>query len=169
MLRKISGLLLVAGLLWMVGCGPSFKPVEGVVTLDGKPVEGATVFFTAEDGSGNSASGLTDANGKFTLTAGAKKGVLAGNYKVLITRTKALGAGGNPGMMKMKPGSPEYIEQMEKKKGKAGKGGLMPGMPTSEGSGSDLPEKYATADKTPLTCKVPPDTKVVQFELSSKP
>jgi hypothetical protein len=174
MLRKISGLLLVAGLLGMVGCGPSYKSVEGVVTLDGKAVEGATVVFVAENGSGNTASGLTDANGKFTLTAGGKKGALAGNYKVLITRVKPIGAGGEAGM---KPGSPEYVKQMEKKAKKQGpptgggtKPGMpMPGRPVKEGeSGSDLPEKYATADKTPLTCKVPPDTKPVKFELSSK-
>jgi hypothetical protein len=168
MLRKISGLLLVAGLLGMVGCGPSYKSVEGVVTLDGKAVEGATVVFVADDGSGNTASGLTDASGKFTLTAGNKKGAVAGNYKVLITKTKAVGEGGAGGL---KPGSPEYIELMKKKSNlkKGGSGGGPPGMPpVVGGTGSDLPEKYATADKTPLTCKVPPDTTPVKFELSSK-
>ena len=166
MLRKISGLLLVAVLLGMVGCGPSYKSLEGVVTLDGKAVEGATVVFAPADGSGNTANGLTDANGRFTLTAGNKKGALAGNYKVLITRKKALGAGGNAAM---KPGSREYLEQMQGKMGKdAAKGGLMPGKPTSEAPDTDLPEKYATADKTPLTCKVPPDSTPVKFELSSK-
>jgi hypothetical protein len=169
MLRKISGLLLVAGFLGMIGCGASLKPVEGVVTLDGKAVEGATVVFIAEDGSGNTTSGLTDANGKFTLRAGTQKGVLAGNYKVLITKTRAVGAGGSAGM---KPGSEEYLDLMKKKGNfrKSG-GGPMAGAPpdTGGGTGSELPEKYATAEKTPLTCKVPPDTTPVKFELSSKP
>ncbi|HEX7448331.1 MAG TPA: Ig-like domain-containing protein [Pirellulales bacterium] len=69
----------------LLGCGEKPKPVatefvEGIVTLDGKPVEDATVTFApVSEGAGASASGRTDPAGKYTLTAvGAGKGAQAG-------------------------------------------------------------------------------------------
>jgi len=52
--------------LVLSGCGPKgpeLAPVEGVVTLDGQPLEGATVLFHAEGG-GRPSTGTTDANGR---------------------------------------------------------------------------------------------------------
>lgn len=64
------------------GCGdagPQLAPVEGVVTLEGDPLEGAIVLFQPSEG-GKPATGLTDAAGKFVLTTleqgdGAQVGV----------------------------------------------------------------------------------------------
>jgi hypothetical protein len=63
--------LVVAG---TIGCGggPTLKTeyVEGVVTLDGTPVAGATVTFTpVNPDQGVSAGGKTDENGVYKLTA----------------------------------------------------------------------------------------------------
>jgi hypothetical protein len=59
----------------VAGCsepGPEFAPVEGVVTVNGKPEKGLVVRFTPNAEMGNSfpssASGMTDDQGKYTLT-----------------------------------------------------------------------------------------------------
>ena len=51
------------------GCGssgPRLTPVEGVVTLDGQPLQGAAVLFEPQAG-GRPATGETDAQGRFVL------------------------------------------------------------------------------------------------------
>jgi len=69
--------------------------VEGVVTLDGQPVAAATVTFQpVTEGQGVSATGITDENGVYKLTAvgtgaaGAKAqaGTLAGEYNVGVVK-----------------------------------------------------------------------------------
>lgn len=95
-----SGLLAFAVVL--AGCtqGSSIKTeyVEGVVTLDGKPVAGATVMFVpVTEGQGMSATGYTDENGVYTLTAvatGGQKaetggGTLPGEYYVSVVKAQA--------------------------------------------------------------------------------
>lgn len=71
--RSLSGLfaaLLIIGLT-ATGCGPSntgvppLAPVTGTVTLDGRPLPGVGVVFTAE--SGQSSFGKTDAEGRYQL------------------------------------------------------------------------------------------------------
>lgn len=64
---------LAACVMAFAGCnGPTVdtEPVTGVVTLDGEPVEGATVTFVPVDPTkGVSAAGRTDAQGVYKLTA----------------------------------------------------------------------------------------------------
>ena len=55
------------------------KSVTGMITLDGKAVENATVELIPVDG-GKDASGQTDANGQFEV----EKGVAPGAYRVRI-------------------------------------------------------------------------------------
>jgi hypothetical protein len=71
--------------------------VEGVVTLDGEPVPGATVTFVpVSGGQGVSATGATDPSGVYKLTAvgtgeataEAGAGTLAGEYYVGVVKTK---------------------------------------------------------------------------------
>lgn len=77
-------------LVWStVGCGPS-RPdtvkVSGNVTLDGEPVEGATVALIPSDGS-QPARGVTDASGEFTLTTfEAGDGAIPGQYTATVTK-----------------------------------------------------------------------------------
>src|SRR5436190_481823 len=74
------------------GCGGGKiapVPVSGVVTLDGKPVEGATVYFYAvgDDKDGRPAFGTTDKVGAFRLsTLGNEDGALPRQYKVVVTK-----------------------------------------------------------------------------------
>jgi len=67
---------------------PPTVPAEGIVTLDGKPVEGAQVVFAPASGSGHAATGMTDEEGKFALDAFPnKEGAVVGDYMVRISKT----------------------------------------------------------------------------------
>jgi hypothetical protein len=73
------------------GCGGKFTPVpvRGVVTLNGKPVEAATVTFYAvgDERDGRNAMGTTDKQGEFRLsTLGKDDGALPRRYKVVVTK-----------------------------------------------------------------------------------
>src|SRR5262249_6170903 len=81
----LMALFLSPMLLVSAGCGnANLSKVEGVVTLDGAPLSGATVSFMPV-GDGRAASGLTDGDGYFRLTTfRTDDGALAGNYKVIV-------------------------------------------------------------------------------------
>jgi hypothetical protein len=88
--RVFAGL----ALLWLAGCGssgPRVEFVEGVILLDGKPVESAVVSFSPEGSAGLPAMGMTDRSGIFRLTTirGGRpgKGAVMGDY--VVTATKA--------------------------------------------------------------------------------
>ncbi len=91
-------LLLTLVTLGTVGCGGGpfdFAPVEGVVTLDGQPVEGAIVRFisqarTEDNLQGPSSYGMTDADGHFTLkTEHGDRGAVVGTHNVAISTKQA--------------------------------------------------------------------------------
>ncbi len=66
---------------------PKTVPAEGLVTLDGTPVNGATVLFIGETGEFN-AHGQTDENGNFKVNSfDQKTGAVPGKYKVEISKT----------------------------------------------------------------------------------
>lgn len=66
------------------GCG-GLVPVQGEVTLDGRPVPSAKVLFVPAAG-GRPAEGTTDAMGKFRLTTNSPQdGAAAGEYVVTVT------------------------------------------------------------------------------------
>ena len=69
--------LLVGFLACCVGCGgeAGSAKVSGVITLDGKPVDGAAVSFIGREGA-KLATAQTDSAGKFTLSAALGKNVV---------------------------------------------------------------------------------------------
>jgi len=85
------GLALITLSLFFIGCGgggasdaPDLGQVSGVVTMDGKPLEGAMVTF---EPTGAAASmGKTDAEGKFTLSyLNGKQGAAIGTHTVRVS------------------------------------------------------------------------------------
>ncbi len=73
--------------------GPAVHMVEGVVTLDGAPLEEANVFFSPVGGKGGlQATGFTAADGHFRLTStrGGKigRGATEGEYVVMVRKTE---------------------------------------------------------------------------------
>jgi len=78
-------------LVSLVGCGgklanyPDTAPVTGIVTLDGQPLEGASIAFAPTEG--RSSNGNTDAEGNYELRyTGSIKGAMLGNHRVVITK-----------------------------------------------------------------------------------
>jgi len=80
---KVMGLWVA--LVMFAGCsGTGPVPVEGVVTLDGKPLEGATVMFRPAQG--RPSAGKTDAAGRYRLRYTSERdGAVPGTHVVSIT------------------------------------------------------------------------------------
>jgi hypothetical protein len=94
MLNNCPHLAWICSLLTLLGCGPSTGhlpktvPASGVVTLDGKPVDGAQVVLVPAGDASTGAYGTTDSSGRFSLRAYAEKeGAIPGDYKVQVSKT----------------------------------------------------------------------------------
>jgi hypothetical protein len=88
----VQAMLILAGLSF-AGCHSGLRTeyVEGIVTLDNKPVEGALVTFIPASGeTARVAAGTTDARGRYTLTTaeGGRpgRGTTEGDYKVTVAK-----------------------------------------------------------------------------------
>ena len=98
--KKLVALLCFGLMITIAGCGasnPPTTPATGQVKYDGEALEGATVTLTPEAGSADTrtASGITDADGNFTLTTvfadgQNADGILPGSYSVRITKLEAV-------------------------------------------------------------------------------
>lgn len=160
---RLVGLVGLALLLAVAGCSSKYTPVpvSGEVTLDGQPVDGATVYFYAvgDAKEGRPATGQTDKEGKFRLsTLGTNDGALPGTYKVVVAKYVPT----NPNLK-----IPDFPNTPE---GKAQRDDFM--YRNFEAKGiqpfkSSLPDKYGSSDKTPLNCEVSHST-TVKLELTSK-
>jgi hypothetical protein len=132
------------------GCSKKSTPetvsVRGRVTLDGKPLEGATVGFLPQ-GSGRPAMGTTDAAGQFTLTTFAPgDGALPGQHAVTVSKLKSTG---------QRTGGPES---------------LLSGPPTPGGPKVQwvVPAKYADPKTSGFMVEVQRGMEPVQLGLKSK-
>lgn len=88
-------LLVVASLVSISpGCGDGVKlvPVEGTVTLDGEPLEGATLSFVPIAGGQVSTSGtdITGPDGNFKMTFKGRNGLSPGKYRVMVSKTEEI-------------------------------------------------------------------------------
>jgi hypothetical protein len=156
---RLSNVAAILCLLLALGCGggekkPEFVgdlvPVTGTVTLDGKPVAGATVQFLLPQQAtkGEMAEGVTDASGKYELqtliaraSAQERKGALPGDYTVRISR------------ITLKDGSP-----------------LPPGISEADaeaegGASESIPARYSNYERSELRATVKPEPNVIDFDL----
>jgi hypothetical protein len=88
-------LLLAVPAVLAAGCGKEpykLAPVSGRVTLNGKPLENAAVMFQpvvvgTNNNPGPGSAGVTDAEGRYTLTVVGQeaKGAVVGKHKVRVT------------------------------------------------------------------------------------
>ena len=141
------------------GCGRRPPvPVSGTVTLDGQPVEGATVTFhvLGRDREGRPATGQTDKTGTFHLKTGNAGGARPGDYKVVIIKNIIA----DPKLkMPNCPDTPEGRNQREDFLWKH----FGDNLPYQ----NVLPDRYGDLKATPLTCKVPGNSPV-HFPLTRK-
>jgi hypothetical protein len=90
--RRAVLALVAATLLALPGCGSGrieTYPVTGLVTVDGRPADGAMVVFvptaTAPEAERTRPFGIADSQGQFSLTTFEQTdGAPAGDYKVLV-------------------------------------------------------------------------------------
>ncbi len=73
-----------------LGCGgsgdPTIAPVKGIVSLDGKPVEGVQIIFQVQD-SPRSSMGITNDKGEYKLTTfNTDDGAIVGENSVSIVQ-----------------------------------------------------------------------------------
>jgi len=90
-LRRRGWSLALLGVVASLGCGKSdglpTVAVTGSVTQKGSPIEGAIVSFVPTGQEGQSAVGVTDSAGKYSLTTQKKDdGAIPAEYKVSITK-----------------------------------------------------------------------------------
>ena len=145
MLRRYSWLLVVG----LVGCGGGERtsPVEGDVSLDGKPLAGAAIQFVPQ-GKGRDATGETDKDGHFVMsTFQPRDGAAPGSYKVVI--------------------SPPVGSADAAKYGTAEEAMSAAAKQSTKKVTSAFPQKYTRPDQTPLTQDVPVAGKV-RLELKSQ-
>lgn len=154
---SLAGVFISAAMLLAAGCGGEGKTIKvaGVVTLDGKPLSGATVTFIPV-GEGRAASGMTDADGNFRLTTfRTEDGALAGEYKVTVAVTEAdkrfEGKEDSEAMQKA-----EKMAMMKKMSSK----GTQANPPSPVSPVSPVPALYGDVNRTPLKEVVPPPGKV---------
>jgi len=131
------------------GCGgvesevePPLEPVTGTVTLDGEPAAGVAVTFAPGEGtSGNGASGMTDASGKFTLNyRTGSPGIPAGEYVALFSK------------LTQEDGSP-----------------IPEGQTAADVMARDqIPERYRSTDNRQMRASVPAGGKSFDFKLTTK-
>jgi hypothetical protein len=156
--------LATIGFLTSTGCGggPSMSKVEGIVTLDGKPVNGATVMFEPETKGCRQASGRSGEDGVFHLTTfNTNDGAQAGTYKIVVTKTEEMSG------FQADPNDPQTMNKMIDKMKMTMKNS--PGAAKAKGAHkSPIPEQYTKADKTPLKCTVPHNGRVEVAMTSSK-
>ena len=141
-----------------VGCGgPKWPPTyksSGIVTLDGTPVEQASISFYPLDGQ-KPANATTDANGAFEVTSfNAGDGAMLGSFGVTIEKFPVV-------EIETTPGGTPYDESMNTDEG--------PSADSEKDPVNELPEKYSDHEKSGLSATVTADGEnVFKFELTSK-
>src|SRR5262245_42363627 len=90
-MRRVIGTGLCGlALLVAAGCGGDKRrvPAAGIVTLDGVPVEGATVtFFPDVNSPGQGGFAKTGPDGRFEIAyPGTGKGLVPGAYRVTVSK-----------------------------------------------------------------------------------
>ena len=146
-------LVMLTSAAFLIGCGgdsgkPKLVKVSGKVTYNGKPVTKGLVSFVPASGpgtqTGQAATGEIGADGSYTLTTFDNgDGAVLGEHKVLVQSQEedpAIKGRGMPipdarGQVNIKP--PKFL----------------------------VPEKYATAENTPLRITVEEGRKAYDIEL----
>lgn len=148
-LTKSCATLALFCLVWLpTGCNgkklPTIVKAEGIVTLDGTPVENATISFISEK-TDYHAVGNTNAQGKFAMRVArseynGKIGACPGDYKVEISKSTIGGQQGTEST-----GETQVTLR------------------------NDLPTKYASIGSSDLKVTVPKEgSDKLNFELTAK-
>jgi len=161
-MKRIAFSIFTFFLTMLIGCGSNLTKVTGKVTLDGQPVEGASVTFTQKSNPSIMSIGKTDANGVYsvvTFKGGDKaiKGANPGEYVVSIVKKEEDGP-------PKKDTSEMTIQEKVNYEMSLTSGSMM-----KKKFIYHVPQKYEVADRSGLTVEVPAKGSIVKdFELDSK-
>ncbi len=148
---QLLSVFLAVGTLFL-GCGggagdaPDLVGATGTVLVNGKPLAGATVTFVIDKSP--LAIGITDAEGKFSLSTGGRPGVPVGSAKVGIAKASA----SDVDMKNMTPGDMANMAQKSNKMGQPAK------------TKSEIPAKYGNPESSTLVAIVDTDPAKNVFE-----
>ena len=138
--RALCGLVALCA---TAGCGGvKYEPVEGTITLNGKPLENAQVQFLPDPQQGTKglrSTGVSDTEGRFKLTCDdGQVGAVPGKHRVLV----------------------QDLKQWE---------GIRPGREDSTKplKPSRLPTRYTSTTETPLKAEVKAGGEPIKLELTS--
>lgn len=152
-------LALICGMT--LGCGdsasrPATIAVSGSVMYQGKPVEGAEVVFWGKNAP-KDASGVTDKDGKFTLSMfEPNDGCLPGENVVIVTKKDS-----------SKSAAPAVTpEQMLSDPTALAKAGSQQSSSKEAGPKMLIPEKYSSKSTTPLKADVSASNNSFPFTLT---
>lgn len=96
--RRLSLTCATVCLLLLPGCKPGVSiktvPVSGTVKLEGAPLAGATVSFVGPDENTKTATGVTDAEGRYRLSCFVTgttpvDGAMPGQYTVIVAKRQS--------------------------------------------------------------------------------
>ena len=87
--RLATAMLWSAGLAACMGCGPPGASVSGQVTLDGAPLDDATISFVPQAEGQRQAGWATIAGGQYSIPA--ESGLGTGHFRVEIRALRATG------------------------------------------------------------------------------
>ena len=155
---------LLVGLVCFAGCGSDdgHRKVTGKVTMNGEPVDGASLMFYAQDSTGEGGGGKTDASGNYSITApsAVKGGLFPGEYKVTIAKYSEVV---DEDQQAFESGEITYDELQERKAAKGPYGKVETGELLT-------PAQYSNTNATPLTVTVTDDSKqnVFDFDLTEE-
>lgn len=163
---KNMKLMLVAALVVAVaslaGCGKDegYRKTTGKVTMGGQPVAGAMLVFYPKASDGESGSGMTEADGTYTVTcAGSSKGgsgLKPGEYQVTVSK---YAENVDPDEEAYQKGEITYDELQDRKAKKSKIG-------NSKTAELLTPKQYASTGTTPLTITVTDDPKGNVFDFN---
>ncbi len=140
---------------------PDTVPVSGKVTLDGVPVEGASVMFRPE-GPGRPGTAMTDANGMYSLSSYGEPndGAVPGVYTVAVIKIGGPGASALAGSLPP-PSDPNALSTIS----------ATPGTNSAEVPETEyfVPKKYTDPSTSGLKLTIPEDgSDSINLELTTK-
>jgi hypothetical protein len=136
----------------MPGCGRNSPPatVEGTLQLDGKPLDNCVVTFLPEAGQANEvghSAGVTDKQGFYRLNSGnQEQGAAIGWFRVTVQDLSV-----STGVRRQDHGTLDAEGPED-----------MPPPPVRR---SRVPERYASASRTPLRVEVRAGQQVIPLEI----
>ncbi|MCA9127016.1 MAG: carboxypeptidase regulatory-like domain-containing protein [Planctomycetales bacterium] len=147
-------------LVSLCGCGetdnlPRTVKAEGIVLLDGSPIDGASIVF-AETAGEYYARGFSDDSGRFSLDAfESKRGAVPGSYKVTVSKTVTVENSVNQKQLKSMAEDAEHA--------------ATGGEDANVSWVNDLPPKYANFTTSGIEVTIPEDgTEQIKIELTLK-